>query len=170
VKPYLSKITLAVLVSFLGSVDLSFAQLEYNTTTTTETTTTSEGGEQIQRGEKGELIFTEGLTIEGRLDEPIGLIVNRTNPEFEMITFDRSFMDDILRPIDKEEFEKKLKEKKYMGPVARPLLWISTTACITTSAAAIYMYTQKEKGSGKALAITAGISGAMTAIIYLIYR
>ncbi len=156
----LSRITFLTVFVFLSSIGLGFAQIEYSTT---------EASPEVTRGERGELIFLEGLVIEGRLDEPIGLIINRANPEFEMITFERSFMDDILRPIDKEEFEKRVKMKKYMGPVARPILWISSTTCITTGAASIYMFTQKEKGSATALAISAGISGAITGILLLIY-
>jgi len=117
--------------------------------------------------EGGKKIIFEEMLIKGRIDRPILLTTARTNPKFEKISFERSFMDDILRPIDKEEFEKRVKTTKF-DAVRRPLVWISTSAAIVTGAVSGYMFYKKEKGSGKTFAITAGISGGVALILWLV--
>lgn len=115
----------------------------------------------------GEKVIEFGeMLIRGRIDRPILLTTARTNPRFEKITFERSFMDDILRPIDKEEFEKRVKTTKF-DAVRRPLVWISTTTAIVSGSVGGYMFSQEEMGSGKMFAITAGISGGVALILWL---
>lgn len=126
-----------------------------------------EGGEEVVATmEEGKIVFQEML-IKGRIDRPILLTTARTNPKFEMITFERSFMDDILRPIDKEEFEKRVRTTKF-DAVRRPFVWISSTTAIVSGSVAGYMYAKKEKGSGIAFLITAGISGGVALILWLV--
>jgi len=118
---------------------------------------------------EGGVIEFEAMEIIGRIDRPVSLVLERTNPTFEKITFERSFMDDILRPIDKEEFEKKVKMTKF-DAVAHPMRWITTTTSITTGAFSIYYYFQPEDEMVrvKALGITSAISAGVTLILYLV--
>jgi len=116
---------------------------------------------------EGGVIEFEAMEIIGRIDRPVSLVIERTNPTFDKITFERSFIDDILRPIDKEEFEKQVRESKF-DAVANPIRWTTMTTCITTGATAGYMFANHENSRGKALIITSGISGVATLILYLI--
>ncbi|MGQ9705792.1 MAG: hypothetical protein ACUVWP_02150 [bacterium] len=120
----------------------------------------------VVKKEGGVLEF-EAMEIIGRIDRPVSLVIERTNPTFDKITFERSFIDDILRPIDKEEFEKQVRESRF-DAVANPLRWITMTTCFTTGVTAGYMFANDEKGRGKVLTITSAISGATTLILYLI--
>jgi len=116
---------------------------------------------------EGGVIEFEAMEIIGRIDRPVSLVIERTNPSFEKITFERSFIDDILRPIDKEEFEKQVKESRF-DAVANPIRWMFMTTCLTTGAAAGYMFANDEKSRGKVLIITSGISGVTTLILFLV--
>ncbi len=117
-------------------------------------------------GEGGELLMEE-ITIEGRLERPVGLFLKRQEPVFSAVHFTRNFWDDILNPLDKEEFEKAVKESKF-DMVKNPLLWIAVTSTILTGAAAGYQFYNKESTSWLSLAIACGVSAASMGVLLLI--
>jgi hypothetical protein len=117
-------------------------------------------------GEGGELLMEE-ITIEGRLEKPVGLFLKRQEPVFSAVHFTRNFWDDILNPLDKEEFEKAVKESKF-DIVKNPLLWIAVTSTILTGAACGYQYYNGESTSGLSLAIACGVSAASMGVLLLI--
>jgi len=117
-------------------------------------------------GEGGELLMEE-ITIEGRLERPVGLFLKRQEPVFSAVHFTRNFWDDILNPLDKEEFEKAVKESKF-DIVKNPLLWLAVTSAILTGAAAGYQYYNKENTSGLSFGIACGVSSAAMGALFLI--
>jgi hypothetical protein len=123
--------------------------------------------EEVKAKVEGDVMEFEEMLIKGRIDRPILLTTARANPEFKKITFERSFMEDILRPIDKEEFEKRVRTTKF-DAVRRPLVWISSTTAIVSGSVAGYMYYNEEKGSGLIFAVTAGISAGTALILWLV--
>ncbi len=151
-----------------------------------ETPTTGGGGAEIKeeagveakRTAEGEYIFKE-VVIEGRLERPVALFIKRQQPEFKSVRFARDFWDDILRPIDKEEFEKAFKETRF-DYVKNPLLWMAVATAATTGAAAgYYTYHGIEKSGGEELeawdqvrvyGITAGAAATTAFILILIDR
>lgn len=117
-------------------------------------------------GEGGELLMEE-ITIEGRLERPVGLFLKRQEPVFSAVHFTRNFWDDILNPLDKEEFEKAVKESKF-DIVKNPLLWIAVTSTILTGAACGYQYYNGETTSGLSMGISCGVSAAAMGVLLLI--
>ena len=113
----------------------------------------------------GEWEFEETI-IEGRLEKPVALFIKRQQPEFKSVRFARDFWDDILRPIDKEEFEKAWRETKF-DYVKNPLLWMAVATVASAGAAAGYQAYNKEWGQVKVYGIAAG-SGALAAAVLII--
>jgi len=116
---------------------------------------------------EGNILEMEEVIIEGRLERPVGLFLKRQDPDFATPRFARSFWDDILQPIDKEEFEKAVKETKF-DFVKNPFLWVSTSTTILSGAASGYQYYNGEKSSGTQLAIVCGSAAAATLILIII--
>jgi hypothetical protein len=116
---------------------------------------------------KGGVLEMEEIIIEGRLERPVGLFLKRQEPDFKTVRFARDFWDDILQPIDKEEFEKAVKETKF-DFVKNPFLWVSTSATILAGAASGYQYYNGEKSSGTNLAIVCGSAAAATLVLIII--
>lgn len=121
-----------------------------------------EGGVKAKRLATGEYEFEETV-IEGRLEKPVYLFIKRQQPEFKTVRFARDFWDDILRPIDKEEFEKAVKESKF-DYVKNPLLWMAVATAASAGAAAGYQVYNKEWGQVQVYGIAAG-SGAVSALV-----
>lgn len=117
-------------------------------------------------GEGGELLMEE-ITIEGRLERPVGLFLKRQEPVFSAVHFTRNFWDDILNPLDKEEFEKAVKESKF-DIVKNPLLWIAVTSTILSGAACGYQLYNKENTSALSMGITCGVSAAAMGVLLII--
>ncbi|UCE26679.1 MAG: hypothetical protein JSW52_10070 [Candidatus Coatesbacteria bacterium] len=118
-------------------------------------------------GYEGDVLHMEEVIIEGRLERPVGLFLKRQDPDFATPRFARSFWDDILQPIDKEEFEKAVKETKF-DFVKNPLLWVSTSTAILSGAASGYQYYNGEKSSGTHLAIVCGSAAAASLVLIII--
>jgi|GEM_PF-888079 len=116
---------------------------------------------------EGDVLEMEEVIIEGRLERPVGLFLKRQDPDFATPRFARNFWDDILQPIDKEEFEKAVKETKF-DFVKNPLLWVSTSTAILSGAASGYQYYNGEKTSGTDLAIVCGSAAAATLVLIII--
>lgn len=116
---------------------------------------------------EGGVLEMEEIIIEGRLERPVGLFLKRQEPDFKTVRFARNFWDDILQPIDKEEFEKAVKETKF-DFVKNPFLWVSTSATILAGAASGYQYYNGEKSSGTNLAIVCGSAAAATLVLIII--
>lgn len=127
-----------------------------------------EAGVRAEKLATGEYMFEETV-IEGRLEKPVALFIKRQQPEFKTVRFARDFWDDILRPIDKEEFEKALKETKF-DYVKNPLLWMAVATAATTGAAAGYQAYNDEWGQVKVYGITCGAAATSAVILILIDR
>jgi hypothetical protein len=123
-------------------------------------------GVSIKKSESDVYEFDDPIIIEGRLERPVGLFLKRQDPDFATPRFARSFWDDILQPIDKEEFEKAIKETKF-DFVKNPLLWISTSTAIISGAASGYQHYNGEKTSGTDLAIVCGSAAAATLVLII---
>jgi len=93
-------------------------------------------------GSSGEIIF-EGMVITGKKLSPEFYISAPINPTFPTVTFSRSFKDDILTPIDTSEFKEHVSRVR-MARVRNPVLWITTTAAITSGVMAGYMAARGE--------------------------
>ncbi len=118
---------------------------------------------------EGGVLEMEEVIIEGRLERPVGLFLKRQEPDFKTVRFARDFWDDILQPIDKEEFEKAVKETKF-DIVKNPLLWIATTTTVMSGAASGYQYYNGEKSNATHLAIVCGSAAAGMLVLILIDR
>jgi hypothetical protein len=127
-----------------------------------------EAGVKAEKLATGEYLFEETV-IEGRLEKPVALFIKRQQPEFKSVRFARDFWDDILRPIDKEEFERAIKETKF-DYVKNPLLWMAAATAATTGAAAGYQAYNEEWGQVKVYGITAGAAAATSVVLILIDR
>jgi hypothetical protein len=127
-----------------------------------------EGGVKAERTETGEYVFDEAI-IEGRLEKPVALFIKRQQPEFKTVRFSRDFWDDILRPIDKEDFEKAIKESAF-DYVKNPLLWMAVATAATTGAAAGYQAYNEEWAQVKVYGITAGAAATGALVLILIDR
>jgi hypothetical protein len=58
-------------------------------------------------------VFMEKLKVVGKLERPEAVyIINVTNPEFKPLHIDRSFHDEMIEPLDKDEFEAGFKPKE----------------------------------------------------------
>jgi hypothetical protein len=123
-----------------------------------------EAGVRAEKLATGEYLFEETV-IEGRLEKPVALFIKRQQPEFKSVRFSRDFWDDILRPIDKEEFERAIRETKF-DYVKNPLLWMAATA----GSAAGYQAYNKEWGQVKAYGIVAGAAATTALVLILIDR
>ena len=154
-------ISLILAAALFIATATAIAQDEGTTATGAEDT-----GGMTGVGAGGELLMEE-ITIEGRLERPVGLFLKRQEPVFSAVHFTRNFWDDILNPLDKEEFEKAVKESKF-DIVKNPLLWIAVTSTILTGAAAGYQYYNKENTSGMSMAIACGVSAAAMGVLILI--
>jgi hypothetical protein len=127
-----------------------------------------EAGVEAERTAEGEYVFKE-VVIEGRLEKPVALFIKRQQPEFKTVRFARDFWDDILRPIDKEEFERAIKESKF-DYVKNPLLWMAVATAATTGGAAGYQAYNKEWTQVKVYGITAGAAATAALILILVDR
>jgi len=127
-----------------------------------------EEGVKATKTAAGEYEFEETV-IEGRLEKPVALFIRRQQPEFKSVRFARDFWDDILRPIDKEEFEKQYKESRF-DYVKNPLLWLAVATAAAAGGAAGYQAYNKETGQVKVYGITAGSAAAAAAVLILIDR
>ncbi|NIT37003.1 MAG: hypothetical protein GTN49_10990 [candidate division Zixibacteria bacterium] len=127
-----------------------------------------EAGVEAKRTETGEYIFRE-VVIEGRLERPVALFIKRQQPEFKSVRFARDFWDDILRPIDKEEFEKAFKETRF-DYVKNPLLWMAVATASTAGAVAGYQAYNEEWAQVKVYGISAGAAAATAVVLVLIDR
>jgi len=127
-----------------------------------------EGGVKATKLTTGEYEFEETV-IEGRLEKPVALFIKRQQPEFKTVRFARDFWDDVLRPIDKEEFEKAIKESKF-DYVKNPLLWMAITTTAAAGAAAGYQAYNKEWGQVEVYGIAAGVGAVSSLVIVLIER
>ncbi|UCH77535.1 MAG: hypothetical protein JSU81_07290 [Candidatus Coatesbacteria bacterium] len=127
-----------------------------------------EAGVRAEKLATGEYMFEETV-IEGRLEKPVALFIKRQQPDFATVRFARDFWDDILRPIDKEEFERAIKETKF-DYVKNPLLWMAVTTAATTGAAAGYQAYNEEWGQVKVYGITCGAAAASALVLILIDR
>ncbi len=114
----------------------------------------------------GEYEFEETV-IEGRLEKPVALFIKRQQPEFKSVRFARDFWDDILRPIDKEEFEKAWKESKF-DYVKNPLLWLAVATVASAGAAAGYQAYNNEWGQVQVYGISAGVAAAGAAVLVIV--
>jgi len=63
-------------------------------------------------------LFLKQIEVQGWIDRPqMVYVVPGVNPEVDDIMLDRSFLDEILRPLDKDKFERqKLVRKKIVIP------------------------------------------------------
>jgi hypothetical protein len=127
-----------------------------------------EAGVEAEETPEGEYVFKE-VVIEGRLEKPVALFIKRQQPEFKTVRFARDFWDDILRPIDKEEFEKEIKEAKF-DYVKNPLLWMAVATASTAGGAAGYQAYNDEWAQVRVYGITAGAAAATAAVLILIDR
>lgn len=127
-----------------------------------------EAGVEAERTAEGEYIFRE-VVIEGRLERPVALFIKRQQPDFKTVRFARDFWDDILRPIDKEEFERAMKETKF-DYVKNPLLWMAVATATTAGGAAGYQAYNEEWAQVKVYGITAGAAATAAVILVLIDR
>lgn len=127
-----------------------------------------EAGVEAERTAEGEYVFKE-VVIEGRLEKPVALFIKRQQPDFKTVRFARDFWDDILRPIDKEEFERAIKESKF-DYVKNPLLWMAVATAATTGGAAGYQAYNKEWTQVKVYGITAGAAATAALILILVDR
>jgi hypothetical protein len=127
-----------------------------------------EAGVKAEKLATGEYLFEETV-IEGRLEKPVALFIKRQQPEFKSVRFSRDFWDDILRPIDKEEFERAIKETKF-DYVKNPLLWMAVATAATSGAAAGYQAYNKESGQVKVYGIVAGAAATTSLVLILIDR
>lgn len=63
----------------------------------------------------GELTFTTGVVIEGRVEKPqVMLVLSKEALRLEPVTFEKSFLDNITRPLQYNVFEFLGEEKKEM--------------------------------------------------------
>ncbi len=127
-----------------------------------------EAGVEAERTAEGEYVFKE-VVIEGRLERPVALFIKRQQPEFKTVRFARDFWDDILRPIDKEEFEKAIHERAF-DYVKNPLLWMAVATASTAGAAAGYQAYNEVWPQVKVYGITAGAAAATAVVLVLIER
>jgi len=127
-----------------------------------------EAGVTAEKLATGEYLFEETV-IEGRLEKPVALFIKRQQPEFKTVRFSRDFWDDILRPIDKEEFERAIKETKF-DYVKNPLLWMAVATAATAGSAAGYQAYNEESGQVKVYGITAGAAAATAVVLILVDR
>lgn len=127
-----------------------------------------EEGVKATKTAAGEYEFEETV-IEGRLEKPVALFIKRQQPEFKSVRFARDFWDDILRPIDKEEFEKQYRESRF-DYVKNPLLWLAVVTAAAAGSAAGYQAYNKETGQVKVYGIAAGSAAVAAATLILIDR
>jgi len=125
-----------------------------------------EGGVSAERLATGEYLFGETV-IEGRLEKPVALFIKRQQPEFKTVRFARDFWDDILRPIDKEEFEKATRESAF-DYVKNPILWMAVATAAASGAAAGYQAYNHETGQVYVYGITAGAAAAVAGGLVII--
>ena len=178
----LTAIIIAVVLLWTATVAL--AQEGEGTTPPAGTTTTPAGGAggtkavggaagvKEEEGVKATKLTTgeyefEETVIEGRLEKPVALFIKRQQPEFKNVRFARDFWDDILRPIDKEEFEKAWKESKF-DYVKNPILWLAVATVASAGAAAAYQAYNKEWGQVQVYGIAAGTAAAGAGILVII--
>jgi hypothetical protein len=127
-----------------------------------------EAGVKAERLATGEYLFEETV-IEGRLEKPVALFIKRQQPEFKTVRFARDFWDDILRPIDKEEFEKAIKESKF-DYVKNPLLWMAVATATASGAIAGYQAYNDEMGQVQVYGITSGAAALGAVVIILVEK
>lgn len=127
-----------------------------------------EAGVEAERTAEGEYVFKE-VVIEGRLERPVALFIKRQQPDFKTVRFARDFWDDILRPIDKEEFERAIHETKF-DYVKNPLLWMAVATAVTAGGAAGYQAYNEEWTQVKVYGITAGAAATAAVVLILIDR
>ena len=66
---------------------------------------------QEESGEK--TLIMDRIRIRGRIERPEAVyIIDVTNPNFKPIRIERSFQNEILEPVDKDEFEDEIKRKE----------------------------------------------------------
>jgi hypothetical protein len=87
----------------------TYAQQKQTKTTTTQQDTTKQ--KQLK-------LRMEAIEIQGWVEKPQAIFVLQgVNPEVDDIGLNRTFVDEILRPIDKDRFEKqKVKKRKTVIP------------------------------------------------------
>jgi len=127
-----------------------------------------EGGVQVERLASGDVVFPD-VVIEGRLEKPVALFIKRRQPEFNTPRFERDFWDDILRPVDAEEFKKAITPRPF-DYVKNPLLWMAVTTAATSGAAAAYQAYNEEWPQVKVYAATAGVAAAAAAALVIVDR
>jgi hypothetical protein len=129
-----------------------------------------EGGVEVERSATGDVIIYEvPLVVEGRLEKPVTLFLKRQQPDFKTVRFDRDFWDDILKPIDKEEFRESVAPKPF-DYVKNPLLWMAVATAVSSGAAAGYQAYNDEWPQLRVYGATAGAATAAAVILVLIDR
>jgi hypothetical protein len=128
-----------------------------------------EGGVAFERSEAGEIIFGDDIVIEGRLEKPVSLFIKRRQPEFNTPRFERDFWDDILRPVDAEEFKAAVTVRPF-DYVKNPLLWMAVTTAVTSGAVAGYQAYNEEWPQVKVYGATAGVAAAAAAALIIVDR
>lgn len=127
-----------------------------------------EGGVEVEKLPSGDMKLPP-VVIEGRLERPVTLFLKRQQPDFKTVRFDRDFWDDILRPIDKEEFKDSIAPKTF-DYVKNPLLWMAVATAGTAAAAAGYQTYNGEWPQVRVYGITAGAATAAAAALVIIDR
>jgi hypothetical protein len=174
-KPLKKPVSILLVSSLVWAIAPALAQEEEGAGeggTGTEYVPAGEGKAAVEdtggvAGYEGDVLHMEEVIIEGRLERPVGLFLKRQDPDFATPRFARSFWDDILQPIDKEEFEKAVKETKF-DFVKNPFLWVSTSTAILSGAASGYQYYNGDKGNATHLAIVCGSAAAATLVLIII--
>jgi hypothetical protein len=126
------------------------------------------GGVKVEHVATGELICPP-MVIEGRLEKPVALFIQRQQPEFKTARFERDFWDDILRPVDVEGLKRAGQDKPY-DYVKNPLLWMAVATAATSGAAAGYQAYNEEWAQVKVYAFTAAGAAAAGAALVMIDR
>jgi hypothetical protein len=63
-----------------------------------------------KKGPEPKTVIMDRITLHGKIERPEAVyIIDITNPEFKPIRMERSYHDELLDPVDKDEFEQEVK-------------------------------------------------------------
>lgn len=69
-----------------------------------------------QEKKEEKTIIMDRIRIRGKIERPEAVyIIDVTNPNFKPIRIERSFQDEILEPVDKDEFEDEIKRNEKLN-------------------------------------------------------
>jgi hypothetical protein len=69
-----------------------------------------------QEKKEEKTIIMDRIRIRGKIERPEAVyIIDVTNPNFKPIRIERSFQDEILEPVDKDEFEDEIKHNEKLN-------------------------------------------------------